>query len=221
MGTDSGLQHRYIDTDVTNGRTYYYAVVAIDKGYQPSFYPSLSDRQGLLEIPPTPCSADIQVDLLGRAIATDKNTVIVTPVERSAGWIAPLVEGWRRVTCVRVRYRIDRRSTSTIGPGSFRAASTRSRSPTTARFTRYYANGITNAFILKNITTNSFYRTSPGPDTSTKTGEILAEGFKVTIKNSAIRIDTTNTAMDDRQVNASRIGARPMPSSPCRETTNS
>jgi len=30
LGNDTGLQHYFIDTDVQNGRAYYYAVVAYD-----------------------------------------------------------------------------------------------------------------------------------------------------------------------------------------------
>ena len=191
MGTDNGLQHRYIDTDVTNGRTYYYAVVAIDKGYQPSFYPVLSDRQGLLEIPPTPCSADIQVDLLGRAIATDKNTVIVTPVERSAGWIAPVVrDGVEHVAGYGTgSIAVDIYNRTAVVSGSEYEISFTDDSS----FVRYYGNGLTTAFILKNTTTNTVLSYINGPDTSSKTGEILAEGFKVSIANSAIRIDTALT----------------------------
>jgi hypothetical protein len=192
MGTDSGLQHRFIDTDVTNGRTYYYAIVSIDKGYQPSFYPALSDRQGMIEIPPTPCSADIQVDLLGRAIGTDKNTVIVTPVERSAGWVAPSLKDGGVTHAAGYgsgSVSIEIYNRTRIVPGSqyeitFGDDST---------FARYYANGKTNAFALKNTTTNSVLSYLPGPDTNSHTGEILAEGFKVTIKNSAIGIDTAKT----------------------------
>jgi hypothetical protein len=191
MGTDSGLQHRYIDTDVTNGRTYYYAVVAIDKGYTPSFYPALSDRQGLLEIPPTPCSADIQVDLLGRAIATDKNTVIATPVERSAGWTAPVMQNGLVHSA---GY-----GTGTIGIDIYNRTGVVSGSTYEISFTddssfaRYYGNGLTTAFILKNITTNTVLTYITGPDTSSKSGEILAEGMKVSIKNGTITIDTART----------------------------
>ena len=92
MGTDSGLRHSFVDTTVTNGRTYYYAVVSIDKGYTPEFYPSISDREGLLSISPTECSATIQTDLLGRAIWADKNTAIIIPRERPAGWTQPALD---------------------------------------------------------------------------------------------------------------------------------
>ena len=36
-GTNSGLQHSYIDTDIQNGKTYYYAVVSYDMG-DPDFW---------------------------------------------------------------------------------------------------------------------------------------------------------------------------------------
>ena len=32
LGTDSGLRHSYVDRDVINGQTYYYALVAYDRG---------------------------------------------------------------------------------------------------------------------------------------------------------------------------------------------
>ena len=35
LGEDTGIEHKFIDTDVENGRTYYYAVVAYDYGLPP------------------------------------------------------------------------------------------------------------------------------------------------------------------------------------------
>jgi hypothetical protein len=40
LGDDTGLRHYYVDSDVQNGVTYYYAVVAYDKGY----YKGMDDR---------------------------------------------------------------------------------------------------------------------------------------------------------------------------------
>ena len=91
MGTDSGLKHFFTDTTVTNGRTYYYAVVSVDRGYTPEFYPDITDREGLATISPTECSAVIQTDPLGRAISTDVNTVVVVPTEQTAGWVQPSI----------------------------------------------------------------------------------------------------------------------------------
>jgi hypothetical protein len=76
LGTDNGIQNYFVDNDVTNGRTYYYAVVAYDKG-DPSkdIYPSENTRF-------------ISKDALGR-VSTDINTVAVTPTAPVAGYIPP------------------------------------------------------------------------------------------------------------------------------------
>ncbi len=89
MGTDSGLKHFYIDSSVTNGRSYYYAIVSVDQGYHESFYPDITDRKGLMTISPTESSANIQTDPLGRPIGFDQNTAIVIPHESPAGYIEP------------------------------------------------------------------------------------------------------------------------------------
>jgi len=79
MGTDNGLQHHWIDTNVINGRTYYYAVVAYDKGYMKDFYArGLSDNPNLLPITPSECPASIIVS--GGVISRmDPNTAFATP----------------------------------------------------------------------------------------------------------------------------------------------
>jgi len=93
MGTDSGLRHHWTDRDVTNGRTYYYAVVAYDRGYDQDFYSrGLSDRPNLLTISPTECAAIIQTDNLGRPIAFDPNCVAAMPQEPAAGYVPPTLD---------------------------------------------------------------------------------------------------------------------------------
>ena len=93
MGTDSGLRHFYVDTSVTNGRTYYYALVAYDKGYDTDFFErGLSDRENLLRISPTECSKIIQTDALNRAIFIDQNCAEVIPMEATAGYVEPQLE---------------------------------------------------------------------------------------------------------------------------------
>ena len=90
MGLDNGLQHSYVDTLVTNGRTYYYAVVSVDKGYDHDFYErGLSDRDNLAPNTPTECSAIIQTDPLGRPTFIGRNCAVVIPTEPSAGYITP------------------------------------------------------------------------------------------------------------------------------------
>ncbi|MCB9057458.1 MAG: hypothetical protein H6627_02770 [Calditrichae bacterium] len=79
MGDDTGLQHYFIDTDVINGRTYYYAVTAYDKGYDVDFYDrGLSDTELLFPI--TPSESPASITLQGGEIKTmDPNTAVVTP----------------------------------------------------------------------------------------------------------------------------------------------
>lgn len=89
MGTDSGLRHYFIDEDLVNGRTYYYAIGAVDRGHHPDFYPFISDKPNLNPISPTECPVNIQIDPLGRPIAFDRNTARVIPTEMSAGWMEP------------------------------------------------------------------------------------------------------------------------------------
>ena len=86
MGSDTGLRHSYVDTDVVNGRTYYYAVVSVDKGYDQDFYErGLSTKQDLSPISPTESSKIIEVDLLGNIAFMDANVAIVTPTGPAAG----------------------------------------------------------------------------------------------------------------------------------------
>lgn len=76
MGTDNGIQNFFIDNDVINGRTYYYAVVAYDQGdVSKDIYPSENTRF-------------ISKDAIGN-ISTDINTVAVTPVAPVAGYVPP------------------------------------------------------------------------------------------------------------------------------------
>lgn len=94
MGTDSGLRHYFIDEDVINGMTYYYAIASLDQGYHPSFFEdSISTKEGLNPIAPTECPVNIQIDPLGRPIAFDRNTAEVIPTEMSAGWVEPYITG--------------------------------------------------------------------------------------------------------------------------------
>ena len=93
MGTDSGLRHTFVDTNLTNGRTYYYAVVGVDKGYNHDFYErGLSDKDNLAPNSPTECSSIIQVDALGRPVFIDRNCAVIVPVEPAAGYMEPRTE---------------------------------------------------------------------------------------------------------------------------------
>jgi hypothetical protein len=88
MGNDSGLQHSYIDTNVVNGQTYYYAVCAYDQGFLTTNVEGV--QQG---IPPSENTTIIKVDAAGH-VTTDVNTAVVTPTAPSAGYVAPQISSF-------------------------------------------------------------------------------------------------------------------------------
>ncbi|RMH78873.1 MAG: hypothetical protein D6681_19675 [Calditrichaeota bacterium] len=79
LGDDTGLAHTWTDTNVVNGQTYYYAVVAYDAG---------DPNIGSEGLPPSETTSIIERDELGR-IHTDVNTAMVTPGPPSAGYRPP------------------------------------------------------------------------------------------------------------------------------------
>ncbi len=75
LGDNSGLVHTYVDRDVENGRTYYYAVVAYDRGNE------------LTDIFPAENSKQIKVSTTGD-IDLDQNTVRIVPNAPVGGYVA-------------------------------------------------------------------------------------------------------------------------------------
>jgi hypothetical protein len=76
LGDNTGLQHSFVDSDVDNGRTYYYAVVAYDRG------------NDTIKIFPSENTHQITVLATGEVI-TDINTVKVVPNSKGAGYVTP------------------------------------------------------------------------------------------------------------------------------------
>ena len=76
LGSDSGIQNTYVDTDVINGKTYYYAVCAYDQG-------DIDES-----IPPSENSKYIYYSTDG-TLYRDKNTISVVPQAPVAGYVAP------------------------------------------------------------------------------------------------------------------------------------
>ncbi|MEA3391855.1 MAG: hypothetical protein U9Q91_02625 [Candidatus Marinimicrobia bacterium] len=75
LGNNTGLQHSYIDNDVVNGKQYYYAVVAYDRGdADADIYPSENTK-----------FISIQAD---GSVITDVNTAVVRPQPEVAGYDA-------------------------------------------------------------------------------------------------------------------------------------
>jgi hypothetical protein len=84
-GTDNGLQHSYIDSTVTNGVRYFYAIVSYSKGGYP--------QRGSKPLQPTECSKIISADYAGNIKFVDINCAVVTPNVPAAGYIPPRAEG--------------------------------------------------------------------------------------------------------------------------------
>jgi hypothetical protein len=76
LGDDTGLQHSYVDTEVENGRRYYYAVVAYDRG---------DEVAGIF---PGENTKSVRVLSTG-AVQKDINVAVVTPNAKAAGYVSP------------------------------------------------------------------------------------------------------------------------------------
>lgn len=76
LDQESGLVHTYVDEDVINGQTYYYAVVAFDFG-----------GDLLNEIPPTESNKRITINTLTGEIRKGTNVAVVTPNPSAAGYV--------------------------------------------------------------------------------------------------------------------------------------
>jgi hypothetical protein len=80
LGTNSGIQHYYVDTDVQNGRIYYYYLAAYDHGIQEK------------AIAPTENIPTITVDESELITFLSPNVQVVTPTAPAAGFIEPSVD---------------------------------------------------------------------------------------------------------------------------------
>jgi len=80
LGDESGIVHHYIDTEVENGRTYYYALVAYDYGIEG------------MKISPSENNAVIDLDENENIRFTGQNVQVVTPHHQAAGYTPPSIE---------------------------------------------------------------------------------------------------------------------------------
>ena len=83
-GSNTGLQHSFVDEDVDNGVQYYYAVVSYDQG-DPAF--------GTTGLTPSECTKIISEDFSGSLKFVDINCAVVTPNAPAAGYKPPQVDG--------------------------------------------------------------------------------------------------------------------------------
>lgn len=82
LGMDSGIRHYFVDNNVENGKTYYYALVAYDRGI-----PELGNG-----VTPSENNAVIELDEAEDVAAVGRNVQIVTPHQNAAGYIPPELE---------------------------------------------------------------------------------------------------------------------------------
>jgi len=86
LGSETGLQHSFVDTDVKNGVRYFYAVTSFDKG------------DSAKNIGPSESTAYVSIDQSG-TVQLGENVAVVTPEAPSAGYerakfdIAPTLIG--------------------------------------------------------------------------------------------------------------------------------
>lgn len=83
LGSNTGLVHQYVDSNVVNGKTYYYAVASYDHGF---------DSLGV-QLPPTESQISIVRDPITAKLQFDANTVAVTPGPLPSGVSAAVLEG--------------------------------------------------------------------------------------------------------------------------------
>ncbi len=83
LGTDTGLEFSYVDRDVINGKTYYYALVAYDRGFVPG---PTSNNPDAAPVDPQENSFNVSVDAAGNVRGFTPNVAIVTPRARTAGF---------------------------------------------------------------------------------------------------------------------------------------
>ena len=94
LGDDTGIFHTYVDSNnVINGQTYYYTVVAYDRGWDGmnADGQNSSDELAVNGIPPSETSKTITFNPNTNDFIFDVNTVAVTPGPRVAGFRAPIV----------------------------------------------------------------------------------------------------------------------------------
>ena len=83
VGSNTGLVHQYVDSNVVNGKTYYYAVASYDHGF---------DSLGV-QLPPTESQISIIRDPITARLQFDANTVSATPGPLPSGVSAAALDG--------------------------------------------------------------------------------------------------------------------------------
>jgi len=89
LGYDTGIVHHFVDQNVQNGRTYYYAIVAYDSG-APNIGPGIAPSENNIVIELDE-SEEVRV-LEDGSLAVGKNVAVVVPRQDAAGYLAPSID---------------------------------------------------------------------------------------------------------------------------------
>ncbi len=81
LGDDTGLQFSYVDEEVTNGITYYYALVAYDRGFRDPNNPAKDP------IDPQENIFNVSVTQAGQVSGVSPNAAVVTPRSQPVGYV--------------------------------------------------------------------------------------------------------------------------------------
>ncbi len=84
LGDDSGLQRHFVDTDVINGRQYYYVVTAYNSG------------AAIADIAPSESPVNLSINPDG-SLTAGQNVKLVVPGQQSIGYVGPADVDVRRV----------------------------------------------------------------------------------------------------------------------------
>ena len=82
LGEDTGVRNFYIDTDVENGRTYYYVLVSFDYGVHTED----------VEVGPSENTYTIDINRDESINAVSRNVAIVKPHQLAAGYVPPQIK---------------------------------------------------------------------------------------------------------------------------------
>lgn len=89
LGYDTGIVHHFVDNNVQNGRTYYYALVAYDYGNS-ELDPGISPSENNIVIELN--EAEEVRQLADGTLAIGQNVAIVTPRQDAAGYVPPSID---------------------------------------------------------------------------------------------------------------------------------
>ncbi|WP_456408137.1 hypothetical protein [Caldithrix abyssi] len=89
LGYDTGIVHHFVDENVQNGRTYYYAIVAYDYG-APHIGPGIAPSENNIVIELD--EAEEIRRLEDGSLAIGPNVAVVTPRQDAAGYVPPSID---------------------------------------------------------------------------------------------------------------------------------